>query len=257
MAQIARFDLFRRILSDAGAPLRPAMKLMDFGCGGGELVQAALSQGLDAYGCDFYDVKYSRESSAVGAELRETNRLRPILQPYRLPFEDASMDVVISNEVFEHVLDYPQAIAELHRVTRPGGVFLHCFPSRYLWLEGHIFVPLASMFRPRWWLWLWAALGVRNEFQKGMSVAQVVAANEHFLEHGTLYLRPGRIKREFGRYFSAVEYVERFFLRYSRRLWMLHYIPGAAASYGLLKSRFLYGRRAWPSGCRWVSRPSR
>jgi SAM-dependent methyltransferase len=243
MAETTRFDVFRRILAAAGTPLRPAMRLMDFGCGEGDLVSSALAQGLDAYGCDLYDVKYSRDWTRIGTELRAADRLRRILQPYRLPFDDASMDVVISDQVFEHVLDYPQAIAELHRVLRPGGVFLHCFPSRYRWLEGHIFVPMASMFRPRWWLWLWAALGIRNEFQAGMSAAQVVQANEHFLRYGTLYLGPRRIKREFGRYFGSVEYVERFFLPYSRRLWALHYIPGGAAAYGLLKSRFLYGKR--------------
>jgi SAM-dependent methyltransferase len=244
MAVTARFDVFRRILADIGAPLRPSTKLMDFGCGEGQLVQAALSQGLDAYGCDLYDVKYSYPWENLRADLRETNRVRPIQRPYRLPFDDGSMDVVISDQVFEHVLDYPQAIAELHRVMRPGGAFLHCFPSRYRWIEGHIFVPMASMFRPRWWLWIWAAVGIRNQFQSEMSAAQVVEANAQFLEHGTLYLGPRRIKAEFGRYFSSVEYVERFFLPHSRRLSALHYIPGGAAAYGLLKSRFLYGKRA-------------
>jgi SAM-dependent methyltransferase len=245
MAEITRFDVFRRVLSDLGTPLTRSMKLMDFGCGEGNLVGTALSQGLDAYGCDLYDVKYSRDwnGSGVKAELRATSRLRPILPPYRLPFDDSSIDVVISDQVFEHVLDYPQAIAELHRVMRPGAVFLHAFPSRYRWHEGHIYVPMSSMFRPRWWLWLWAALGIRNEFQGGMSVAQVVQANEHFLEYGTLYLGPTRIKHEFGRYFSSVRFVEGAFLPHSNRPRLLRHIPGGAALYGLLWNRFLYGRR--------------
>lgn len=246
MAEISRFDVFSRMLSDLGTPLDPSLKLMDFGCGEGSLVRAALAQGLDAYGCDLYDVKYSTDWNAAGIspELRETRRLRPILPPYRLPFEDSSVDVVVSDQVLEHVLDYPQAIAELHRVMRPGGVFLHAFPSRYRWHEGHIFVPLSSMFHPRWWLWLWARLGVRNEFQAGMSVAEVVASNAEFLEHGTLYLGPNRIKREFGRYFSSVEFVERVFLPHSDRPRVLCKIPGGAALYGLLWNRFLYGKRA-------------
>lgn len=242
----ARFDLFRRMLADLGTPLRPSMRLMDFGCGEGHLVQAALSLGLDAYGCDLYDVKYSTDwhSPAISAEVRNSGRMRQILDPYRLPFEDSSMDVVISDQVFEHVLDYPRAIAELHRVMRPGGVFLHSFPSRYRWHEGHIYVPMTSMFRPRWWLWLWAAAGIRNEFQAGLSIAEVVERNAQFLERGTLYLGPRRIKREFARYFSGVEYVERAFLPYSRRPRVLGKIPFGADVYGLLWNRFLYGRRA-------------
>lgn len=241
----ARFDLFRRMLADLGTPLRPCMSLMDFGCGEGHLVQAALSLGLDAYGCDLYDVKYSTDwdSPAITTELQQSGRMRPILDPYRLPFEDESMDVVISDQVFEHVLDYPQAIAELHRVMRPGGVFLHAFPSRYRLLEGHICVPMTSMFRPRWWLWLWAALGVRNEFQAGLCAAEVVERNAQFLDRGTHYLGPRRIKREFARYFSSVEYVERIFLPHSKRPRPLAKIPFGADLYGLLWNRFLYGRR--------------
>jgi SAM-dependent methyltransferase len=245
MPEIARYDIFHRMLSDLGTPLGPATKLLDLGCGEGNLVGAALSHGLDAYGCDLYDVKYSWDWDAPGvrSELRAANRVRAILRPYRLPFDDSSMDVVISDQVFEHVLDYPQTIAELHRVMRPGAVFLHSFPSRYRWHEGHIFVPLSSMFRPRWWLWLWASLGIRNEYQGGMSVAEVVHSNAHFLEYGTHYLPPGRIKREFGRYFSCVEFVERVFLPYSNRPRLLCHIPGGPTLYGLLWNRFLYGMR--------------
>lgn len=241
-----RFDVLGRMLADLGTPLLPNMRLMDFGCGEGRLVEAALSQGLDAYGCDLYDVRYSYDwnSPDISNELRETRRLRPIQLPYRLPFEDSCMDVIISDQVFEHVLDYPQAIAETYRVLRPGGVFLHCFPSRYRCIETHIHVPMASMFAPHWWLWLWAAAGVRNRFQAGLSPAEVVARNERFLEVATCYLGPRRIKREFRRWFSSVEFVEHAFLPYSQRPRVLGKVPLGAVAYGLLCSRFLYGRRA-------------
>jgi SAM-dependent methyltransferase len=101
----------------------------------------------------------------------------------KLPFEDSGIDVIINDQVFEHVLNYPQAIEELCRVMRVGGVFLHIFPSRYRVIEPHIYVPLASIFRPRWWLWLWALLGVRNEFQHGLPAREVVEKNAHFLKY--------------------------------------------------------------------------
>ncbi len=47
-----------------------------------------------------------------------------------LDFPDASFDFVLSDQVLEHVEGDPyQAIAECHRVLRPGGVALHttCF----------------------------------------------------------------------------------------------------------------------------------
>jgi len=38
-----------------------------------------------------------------------------------LPFPDASFDVGVSTQVYEYVPDIAQALAELHRVLRPGG----------------------------------------------------------------------------------------------------------------------------------------
>ncbi len=241
-----RFDVFRLMLADLGFAIQPHMKVLDFGAGEGKLVSFARAQGLDAYGCDLYDVKYSytRDRDPTAAALREQGRLRRIRTPYRLPFEDSSIDVVISDQVFEHVLNYRQAIEELRRVMRIGGVFLHAFPSRYRVIEGNIHVPMSSIFRPRWWLWLWALLGVRNEFQQSMTAKEVIEKNAHFLKHGTNYPPTRQVKREFARCFSQVEFVERLFLPYSRRPKALAKVPFGAALYGLLASRFLYGVRA-------------
>jgi len=245
MDPMTRFRMFRGMFDELGTPIRPNMKVLDFGCGAGNLLKAALTQGFDAYGCDLYDVKYSQDWNAaekVGG-LTDTGRLRRIRMPYELPFEDATFDVVVSSEVFEHVLDYPQAIAELQRVMKPGGCFLHIFPSRYLPIEGHIFVPLASIFRPRWWLWLWALLGVRNSYQRGLSARAVVDRNANFLAHGTNYPPTRQIKRDFEKCFSKVAFVEHAFLPHSQRPRFLAKVPFGAALYGLLWSRCLYGVR--------------
>jgi SAM-dependent methyltransferase len=245
MDSMTRFKVFSRVLSDLGTPIRPGMKVLDFGCGAGGLVKAAVDQGFDVYGCDLYDVQYSQDwhGRAIAPGLRDDGRLRKIESPYRLPFDDSSIDVVVSDQVFEHVLNYPQAIAELRRVTRPGGCFLHAFPSRYRLIEGHVYVPLASIFRPRWWLLLWASLGVRNEFQRGMPAREVASRNADYLARGTNYPPAHRIKREFANSFSKVAFVESTYLPYSDRPRVLARVPLGPAVYGLLFSRFLYGMR--------------
>lgn len=40
-----------------------------------------------------------------------------------LPLNDASVDLVIAQEVLEHVADYPALVSEIHRVLKPGGAF--------------------------------------------------------------------------------------------------------------------------------------
>jgi hypothetical protein len=46
----------------------------------------------------------------------------------RLTFADASLDLVVTQDVFEHVLDPGRAFAEIARVLRPGGAHLFTVP---------------------------------------------------------------------------------------------------------------------------------
>jgi SAM-dependent methyltransferase len=46
----------------------------------------------------------------------------------QLSFEDASLDFIVSNDVFEHVADPVRAFRECARVLKPGGVMFATFP---------------------------------------------------------------------------------------------------------------------------------
>ena len=52
-----------------------------------------------------------------------------VATPRRLPFPDATFDVVITSEVLEHIQDDVTAIAEMVRVLKPGGRFAATVPS--------------------------------------------------------------------------------------------------------------------------------
>ncbi|HRH24012.1 MAG TPA: class I SAM-dependent methyltransferase [Candidatus Paceibacterota bacterium] len=43
---------------------------------------------------------------------------------HNLPFPDASFDIVVCSEVFEHLTNPPKAAAEMHRVLVPGGMLI-------------------------------------------------------------------------------------------------------------------------------------
>jgi SAM-dependent methyltransferase len=51
----------------------------------------------------------------------------------RLPFPDATFDLVLAVEVLEHLPDPATAIDELARVARPGATALLSVPSEPLW----------------------------------------------------------------------------------------------------------------------------
>lgn len=52
----------------------------------------------------------------------------------RLPFDDASFDLVWCSEVIEHLQDPAFAMSELRRVTAPGGTLVLTTPNSYAWL---------------------------------------------------------------------------------------------------------------------------
>lgn len=169
------------ILEALGIHLDTGARILDFGCGAGRTVYSLVDEGFtNAVGFDIKDY----------LELRDpVDRSRffigdPGAAVLRLPFDDDSFDLVISEQVLEHVLDSVGMMRELHRVMRPGGHALHVFPARYSAIEPHIKVPLGGVFGHRWWYWIWSLLGVRNEFQEGLSAAETADRNAFYFVEG-------------------------------------------------------------------------
>jgi len=70
----------------------------------------------------------------------------------RLPFEDASFDLVFGHAVLHHIPDLDRAFSEFLRVLRPGGMLVFCGePSRYgdrlAWLPKHAALAAAPVWR--------------------------------------------------------------------------------------------------------------
>jgi len=117
----------------------PGARILDYGCGSGEVVQGGLAAGLDILGTDvFYEGGTSRKILA-GTNLLGDRVLE--MSETRIPLPDGSVDMVLSNQVFEHVEDLDATLAEIARVLVPGGRLLSLFPSRDVIREGHSGIP--------------------------------------------------------------------------------------------------------------------
>lgn len=96
------------------------LHVLDIGCGNGALLNALSGQIKSGRGVD--------ESSTIIERARTKNsdisnlKFEKISGP-KLPFEDASFDVVISLMSFRY-LDWDPLLAEIKRITKPGGKFL-------------------------------------------------------------------------------------------------------------------------------------
>jgi SAM-dependent methyltransferase len=165
-----------------GIHLPKEARILDFGCGAGRTIQALRRLGY--VNTEGYDVTDGRTLLRTDPEHIKTGTLLNLT----LPYEDASFDLIISDQVFEHVQDQVRTFAELYRITKAGGHGLHIFPARYAPLEGHIFVPFGGVFQHRWYYKFWAAMGIRNEYQKGMTADQTADHNAQFAVDATRYI---------------------------------------------------------------------
>lgn len=62
-----------------------------------------------------------------------------------LDFPDASFDVVVCSQVYEHVPDAAKMMAEIFRVLKPGGLCYFAAGNRLMWNEPHYNLPLLSV----------------------------------------------------------------------------------------------------------------
>ncbi|HLB22841.1 MAG TPA: class I SAM-dependent methyltransferase [Dehalococcoidia bacterium] len=121
--QDRRLDLIRRY-----APLEGA-RILDIGCGLGVYVRKFREFSDDVCGIDI-DAKRLREGAKTTPGLM-------LAVGEHLPFPDDSFDVVVLNEVIEHVHDDRATMGEAYRVIRPGGRIVIYAPNRLYPFETH------------------------------------------------------------------------------------------------------------------------
>ena len=117
------------------ADLKKGEKVLDFGCGRGEMViQAAMK------GCDTIGIDYSSEAIILAKEASKKNKIRAkilLVKDGKLPFTSEVFDCVFFLDVAEHLTD-DQLITvfkEIRRVLRPDGrLIIHTSPNKD-WIE--------------------------------------------------------------------------------------------------------------------------
>ncbi|MGE3327361.1 MAG: class I SAM-dependent methyltransferase [Acidimicrobiia bacterium] len=136
-----------QILPMAAEGLQGARRVLDVGCGDGQVARLAARLGAQVVGVDptWNQVVVARERAGGPSYARSGAAA--------LPFADASFDVVVACLVFEHIVDVDAAIAEVARVLEPGGRFLFFLNHPLLqtpnsgWIDDQILDPPEQYWR--------------------------------------------------------------------------------------------------------------
>jgi SAM-dependent methyltransferase len=128
-----RLELFLAVLDEyvpAGG------RVLDLGCGTGELARAAAVGGLRVAACDISAPMLRAAAAADGASAVDWVRLRPDWQS--LPFPGNAFDAVLAASVLEYVGEPVAVLSECARVLRPGAIAVCTVPDLrhpIRWLE--------------------------------------------------------------------------------------------------------------------------
>ena len=170
----------------AVARVRPGMRVLDIGCGRGEIVRHCMKLGIEAYGVDYAEVATLMTRDVILAE-REINENMTVAAAVcrsdakQLPFPSCYFDRVLMYDVVEHLFPWElhQAMLEVKRVLKPEGLFIiHTAPNR--WYDMYAY-PWVRRFRQ--------LLGEGDKYPKDPRAITPVNQDVHVNEQDPLSLR--------------------------------------------------------------------
>jgi SAM-dependent methyltransferase len=95
---------------------QPGERILDLGCGDGQLTEKIVAAGADVCGLDL--------SAQMVASARSRGIVADEGSAEHLPYEAGRFDAVFSNAALHWVRDQDAMMAEVHRVLKPGGRFV-------------------------------------------------------------------------------------------------------------------------------------
>jgi ubiquinone/menaquinone biosynthesis C-methylase UbiE len=109
-------------------------RVLDWGCGLGQVTDLLVRAGLDVEACDYG----GDQAPNASTELPHFPHLSAYVSsdPVKLPYHNGSFDAVLSCGVLEHVQDPHGSLEEIRRVLKPGGtLYVYKLPNERSYLE--------------------------------------------------------------------------------------------------------------------------
>ena len=177
-----------RRLHDAFAVARvaPGMRVLDVGCGRGEILRHCIQMGVEVYGMDYAEVATLMSRDVVRSAQAAGNGPHRAAGVCRadakhLPYPSAYFDRVLMFDVVEHLYPWEldEALREVRRVLKEDGRFIvHTAPNR--WYDQYAY-PWVRRFR--------SLLGEGKQYPKDPRALIPVNQDVHVNEQDPLSMR--------------------------------------------------------------------
>jgi SAM-dependent methyltransferase len=144
-----------RAVSHAGVSLRGA-RVLDVGSAYGGFVVEAASRGAEAWGVEINERLHQLALLGARGERGDMHFVHAdFLSRRALAALPRDFDLVVANDVFEHVYDTARLLAQLHTVMRDGAPFVFSIPNgdaiQHVVEEGHYGLPAITQLPPNEW----------------------------------------------------------------------------------------------------------
>lgn len=157
-ASVTHQHLLSVVATEFAAPAGRPVRILDAGCGDGLLLDSlarSLTRNYPGVPFEFHGFDVSDHGVQAAGYFQETiarlardhpgvpwgERLALISQDDSWPWPADRFDIIVSNQVLEHVKDHRAFFREVFRTLRPGGFSVHLFPLRHVLVEPHLSLP--------------------------------------------------------------------------------------------------------------------
>ena len=117
------------------------LKILDWGCGRGDLVKFLNEHGYDCYGLEVESNKKVKDQIDLNENEFLRNKISYIKPDNVTKFIPDFFDIVITNQVLEHMSNKIKFINELKRILKTGGYSYNILPAKFRLIEVHIKMP--------------------------------------------------------------------------------------------------------------------
>lgn len=141
------------------------VRILDAGCGGGGFIAYLLQAlpehypdlNIEVYGFDVYDsdgtnlgVGFQKSVAELTRNVPGVNwdeRFAHFPSDATWPYPDRSFDIIVSNQVAEHLRNHDHFFGEVSRCLSERGFSIHLFPLAHVILEWHVLIPFTHRIR--------------------------------------------------------------------------------------------------------------